>query len=207
MRYYLTKTLALILLISLCTTNLLYGENSEIDSLEQRLMQVTEEEKIDILHRLSILYRKNDPVEAMERLTTLMELADKYDHKLAKAKAYFNKGKIFRSMSKYYDALKAYDSSLIILNEVGSVTEIANCFGNIGTVYRYLDDYDRALEYHLKSLAIYEKLNDSSGQSNAMNNIGNIHIKMGNNEIALEYMHKSIAFNDNPNKKKHGHCY
>jgi len=112
--------------------------------------------------------------------------------KRTKAVAYHNIGNIHQSQGRYEDALKYYNDSLKIEQELGNRSGIALSYNNIGIIHQYQGRYDDALRYYNDSLKIEQELGNRSGIAGSLHQIGWIHQDQGRYEDALKYCNDSL---------------
>jgi tetratricopeptide (TPR) repeat protein len=103
-------------------------------------------------------------------------------------------------------ALKYFEESLKIFEELGDKSKIANSLNNIGCIYfKYGDPsittstdqsisigINKALDYYNKSLIIHKEIGNKVGIAYSLNHIGGIYIKQKNYQKALEFCTKSM---------------
>lgn len=112
--------------------------------------------------------------------------------KKAMASAINNKGYILYNLGYYEKAIKQYQFSFNLYQEIHDKNGLATCLNNIGSIYDDQGDTEKALEYYLRSLNFVEQIGDQEGIALALNNIGYIYSDKGQIGKALEYYSRSI---------------
>ncbi len=130
--------------------------------------------------------------EALKKLKSYLNYAQKYESKLDEIKAYRNIASVYYMMGKYKTALKYANIALSLAEENGNINEIADTYNVIGVVYNHLNNYEEALAYLLKYLEISEKMGNLTFMARAYNNIGVTYEKIGDIKKAEGYHRKAI---------------
>ncbi|ETO35233.1 TPR repeat-containing protein, partial [Reticulomyxa filosa] len=107
-----------------------------------------------------------------------------------------NIGVVYDSLGDYSQALKYYEESLKMKQELypGNHPSLADSLNNIGTVYNSLGDYSQALKYHEESLKMKQELYPGNHPSlaDSLNNIGAVYDSLGDYNQALKYHEESL---------------
>ena len=119
-----------------------------------------------------------------------------------KARALSNIGFYYSANEKFETALKYYESSRIIQEQIKDKESLAITYNNIGYVYELQGIVEKALDYYFKSLKLHEELNNKQDLSSCYNNIGSIYDELNDSESALEYYKKSLVIKEKLNDKK-----
>jgi len=99
-------------------------------------------------------------------------------------------------------ALKKYQESLKILEEIGDKSGIAKSLNNIGLVLETKGDLDGALEKHRESLKIQEEIGDKLWIAISLHNIGTLYFDHEDYNLALFNLFKSKALQNQMGIKK-----
>jgi len=186
----------IIIFAILLSTSSLFSKTTKIDSPENKLKNISNNEKICVLNELSKEYLKISVEKSLEYSTQALELAEKLNNTKEKANALNN-----LALGNYYlgndnKALEYYQKSLRIEKETGDNKSIAAILNNLGIICSNLNDYNKALEYYLESLQIYEEVDDKKFIAITLNNIGNVYEDLSNYDKALEYHFKSLKIRE-----------
>ena len=110
-------------------------------------------------------------------------------------------GASFSAKGDYYTAIKYYEKSLEINEEINDKERIAAALGNLGIVYKNLGDLQKALEYYQRSLKINQELQNRKGVAKVLNNIGILYKTQEEYNLALEYYTKALQINKEDDNK------
>lgn len=157
-----------------------------------------DEGKVEALRHLGFAYYlKGKSTLAISNLKYAISIGEKINNSALLAKCYNTIAIVFKSQSKYSDALDYYLKSLKIKIQLNDVKGQANTYGNIGIVFRNLDEYSQAIGYYEKSLHLFRKLKDSLGISSCLGNIGLMYLSMKDYEESERYIGESIKWKTN----------
>jgi len=170
----------------------LFSQTGKIDSLRQKLQQVSQKDKIQVLYELGKAYWEIDPHKTIEYGNEALALSQKLKNKKGEAQALNSIGVGNYYLGNYDVALRFLKQSLEIRLQIKAEKEIVSSYNNIGIIYDDMGNYQKALEYYLKTLSGYEKLKDFNGIAYTLHNIGVVYENMSNYDKALEYLLKSL---------------
>jgi signal transduction histidine kinase/Tfp pilus assembly protein PilF len=112
------------------------------------------------------------------------------------------------SDGRYQDALKNYDTAMVIRREINDSKGIATCLTNIAAVNFGLGNYPLALKKNLEALKIEIADDDKVAIARSYNNIGNIYLQQKNYDQALKSYNKALAIQKTiGDKQGMGRCY
>ena len=89
-------------------------------------------------------------------------------------------------------AIKNFNRSLAIENEIGNKLGLAMNYHNIGYALEEKNEIDAALLNYYKSLEYNEEINSPIGKLICNNSIGQIFLKQGNAEDAIKILEQSL---------------
>jgi tetratricopeptide (TPR) repeat protein len=102
-------------------------------------------------------------------------------------------------MGNLKDALKYYEKSLKIQENIGDKNGIAGSLNNIAFIYdtenavmKNNNVSEKILSYYKRSLALYTEIEDKRGMSNVLKNLSDIYFKQKKYPKALELANKSL---------------
>ena len=104
------------------------------------------------------------------------------------AKAYINKGIVYKNMSEFDQSIEAYNAAQAIAEEHGLVDQLAGAAASRASTFFSMGDFKKSMENYQQAKDIYEKLNDSLSYAKMMLSISNIYWKWDQNELALEIL-------------------
>lgn len=119
-----------------------------------------------------------------------------------KATALNNLGTIFEGQGMYEEAVKKYQESLKISEDIGDNEGVASCLYGIGVILQNQGNYGEALELFQQALKIREELKDKSGISYIHHQMGRIYQDQGKYKEAEELFMKTLKISEELNDKK-----
>ena len=171
------------------------------DSLEVRLAQVEDNEKFELLLKISKEYWFTNPVKSVELAQDAFSIVAESGDNILKARALNRIANGYYFLQQFKLALEYYIKSLE-LSEISDYNAgIAKASNNIGLIYNVLGDYDMAIEYYHKSLEIEKKAGNSIGVMNTIINIGNIYNLLEDYNKALGYYFEGLQIAKKTNDK------
>jgi CHAT domain-containing protein len=105
--------------------------------------------------------------------------------------AYTSLGQTYYESGDLQQALKFFEKSLQLSNELGIKAGIAAALNSIGNVHYAQDNFALALEFMLKGLKIDEELGNKTQLAITLNNIGAVYNDQNNHTLALETLERS----------------
>jgi len=109
------------------------------------------------------------------------------------ARALNNIGQIYKVKGDYDTALRYWEQSLAIYQELGDRQGEGTTLNNISQIYQAKGDYNTALRYLEQSLGIVQEIGDRQGEGTTLNNIGLIYHSKDDYDTALGYYEKSLG--------------
>ncbi|MCD4818060.1 MAG: tetratricopeptide repeat-containing sensor histidine kinase [Candidatus Cloacimonetes bacterium] len=180
----------------LLTSLLLFSDNTKIDSLQTKLAEAKDLQKIEILIALSREYVHTDSAEALKLCIRAIDIAANTGKHKAKTRGnlgyiYYETGNYKKSKQQLSAALKEED-----INE--DQTAKADILSNLGLVNYRLEEYEESFENLDSSLKIYIEFGDKGDIAQTYYNIGLKYDRLDTFEKALENYNyaKSIAVED-----------
>jgi tetratricopeptide (TPR) repeat protein len=113
------------------------------------------------------------------------------------------KGCFYQQKGEFDDALKYFQESLALSNEIGSKGDISLAQNGIGITYWRKGELDKALKYFQTSLALRQEIGNKQDIAGSLNNIGNIYWQKGDLDQALDCYQQSLAFREEVGNKQH----
>jgi adenylate cyclase len=102
----------------------------------------------------------------------------------------------------FTQALKLFEKSLSIYQNLNDNKGIGNCYNNIATIFYYQGNYSKALYFYDKSKRLYEKANFKKGISSALNNMGAVYYYLGNYPKTIALYIQAIAIQEKIGDKR-----
>ena len=96
-------------------------------------------------------------------------------------------------------ALKFYNQSLTIYQELGNRQEEATVLNNIGWIYFSLEERAKALDFFNQSLTIYQELGNLPQQASILRDIGVTYLYLKDQRKALDFYNQSLTLSERVN--------
>ncbi len=175
---------------------------TNIDSLENRLNDVSANEKIEVLNELVKAYLTVSYKKSLDYAKKSLELTKKIKSKEDVAVSSDKVGRIYYYLDDYDKSIECFINSLKIRENIGDKKGICQSYNNIGVVYLNIKNYDKALEYFLNSLKISEEISDTVIVAKNFINIGIVYMQSNNYDTALGYYQKALKIYKEIDDKK-----
>ncbi len=164
-------------------------------------------EQAEIHHVRSSIYQvKGLTSEAQQEIEMALSLIEEVEFsnrvKRINVKCFSSLGGIFRAQGDYDKAIKVYQKSKTLLQELNDKQEIANVTYQLGVVYHLKGDYQKAIEFNEQGLAILEEIGDKKGIGQTSGNLGIMHAYLGDYAKALEFHQKNLAISEEIGDKR-----
>ena len=129
-----------------------------------------------------------------EALDALTELPDSIEHKKMKKEALWLKGDAFNQDASRKEAVKYYEESLKLENEIGDKSAQAHAIGEVARHYSNAGEPEKAVEYYKRALDMFTELGDKAGQARILHWLGarSIGEPNANVEDGISYYQKAL---------------
>ncbi len=173
------------------------------DSLLKKLAVCKQDtNRVNLLAQISWDFRNSDPDTSLYYSNQGIQLAEKLKYDKGLGACLNNAGVVYYLTSRFGDALRCFDHSLILYVTMSDNKALARTYNNIGNIYRAQSDYPKAIRFLLKGLQLREEMGDSTGMSSSYNNVGLVYSDQGELERALNYFKRSLAIKKRLNDKE-----
>ncbi len=178
--------------------SIIHAQDAYVDSLKLVLRGLPEDStKVITLNAIATAIYRSDPDEAIRYGTEAKSLADEFKYRPGEALAYKNIGLGYYMQAEYTEALRHWESSLEIYEELGDDQLVANILGNMGSIYWSMGKNVEAIEYYLRTLKIAEELADSTRIGTMLLNIGVIYSEIPSAyNMARDYYLRAIKLGE-----------
>jgi serine phosphatase RsbU (regulator of sigma subunit) len=189
--------------------------DSRIDSLLTLLKKpIHDTARIQLYISIGEVLAENSPDSALFYYTKAFNLSclfgfSKSEHSQFKSTVLSLKAIALQGIGDVHDykgnfnqAIRFYNQSLKIWEELNDKMNIATCHKDLGLFYDELGNFNKALEYYLKALKIFEGIGYKRGIAACYNDIGNINAYQNNNTVALNYFLKSLKIKEEIGDKR-----
>ncbi|HEC77876.1 MAG TPA: tetratricopeptide repeat protein [candidate division WOR-3 bacterium] len=112
--------------------------------------------------------------------------------KKIRAKAYISLAGIFRNHGDYDKAIKRYEQSRVLLEELNDKQVIGNVMYLLGIVYHMKGDYKKAIELNEQSRMILEQIGDKKNIGRTYTNLGIMYSYLEKGEKVLDFHRKAL---------------
>ncbi|NMH88641.1 tetratricopeptide repeat protein [Flavivirga algicola] len=180
----------------LCFFSFYVSLTAQTDSLEQKLIKASKEEKIELYKQLANKYEKIKIDKAIDYAEQGLELLKGVNNKNT-GFFYMRLGYLYNDKSEHIKALFYYKKALEVSEELDYELGIGKCYQNIGVTHVKMGNYDQALDYDLKALKIYEKHNKENLVAGIVGNIGSLYsCRLKDNENGLLYYNRALEISE-----------
>lgn len=182
------------------------AQANEVESLQYVLKgDHTQQERVDILNKLSHTYTGSSINMAEQVAREALEIATNINYAEGIAASYNNLGIVYSIRGDYTEGLDFFLKTLRIREQEGDLSGQASVSGNISRLFTYQHDYDKALEYAKKSLDIFRKTDDYIAMGKTYVASGRIYVSLGDGDQALAMFELALEiFEKHENKAEQG---
>lgn len=166
----------------------------KLDSLENVMITSADTAKARVwVEKGRVYLDAKEYKKSEEILNQALGYCLKVGSKRWQAEANYLLGKSLAKQGKNEEALKSFESALILFKELNNSAKLANTYIGIGSIYSYQSQYEKAMKKYQIALDIFKKLGDKKGEATTINGIGNIYTYQSQYPKALEMYQKSLA--------------
>lgn len=142
----------------------------------------------------SAMYYWTKALKMGERLAQDADTIVRRAGKIQIMKSASNSALVYQSRGLYPLALKNFQRSLRLAQELGNRAGTMKTFNNIGVIKLEQKNYDEALDYFQRSLAISLEIKDSLTSSTTTNNIATVLMRLNRLDEALSKCRQSLIW-------------
>ena len=152
-------------------------------------------EEINALGSLGLVfYAIGEEEQAMAHYQESLDIARKIEARFEEANNLANIAAAYCNFSgKYDEAIKYFNQSLIIYQELDSLFGKACSLSGLGMVYRAKGKYQQAMEYYQQALNIAQEIGTRAWEANYLANLGMICNLLRQYPQAIEYEQKAVT--------------
>jgi len=184
-KYYL-------LLISLLSNTICFGQQNAVDSLLKVLPETTDTTRFNVLSKLFWSTFNTNPQQAKTYIDEERQLARKLEDELYIGRSYNDLGVYYWTQSQLDSSINSFKNALSIFEKIQNIYRENATLNNLGNLYADKGDFEEAADYYMKSIKIKEELNDREGMAIGYNNLANIYTETENLDLALQYYDKGL---------------
>ena len=165
--------------------------SASIQEMKKELPSLKGVERVKLLYKLGIKYRRNNIDSAEYYTRKAFEAADLLGDDEMVLKCYSSLGVLYKNQGRYDKALYFYDQAILMANDLNREDFRAKLYNNKGVVYKKLGKLTTARDFYQKALNIKLSINDSAGIAASYGNIGVIYKNQGKYNMALDFYLKA----------------
>lgn len=185
------KNLLFILFFFICIL-VQANNNVQVDSLYQRLINVPDSLKAEVLNELSWELRNSEPEKSIDYGLEAIKFAEKFDNSEELVKAHSFIGVAYRILGNYSESMDYYYKGLELAKKYGELEQEGYAYVNIGNLHIYQGYYYNAIENLNMAKEIAEKLEHKRMLGYIHLNIGRAQMLREENYDALENFNKAL---------------
>lgn len=142
------------------------------------------------------LYKQGKTSESIELSEKSTLYYKKVNDKLSLAQTYNQIANAYLLLPDLNSALKYYQVSLSLKEELGDKEGYSNTLGNIGLIYMNLGNYNKAIEYLTNSAKIKKEIGDMAGYASCLVNLPNAFNRLGNYGESISVLKTALHIAD-----------
>jgi tetratricopeptide (TPR) repeat protein len=147
-----------------------------------------------VSNNIGNLWTEVDYDKALTYYKNALKIAVKFKIKDLIAGCYLNVGNAYYRKKNYSVALKNYEKSSILFNEINNPIGITQSLQNRGVIYYSLNQFDKAEFLLLQANTKAKEFELNSSVSSINLNLTSIYIAKGNFEKAEQFLNEGLAF-------------
>lgn len=157
------------------------------DSLDLKLEQLSDLDKIEVLHNTIPKLWLNYPPKALDYGLQAFDISKRLEDSTNISKSLRLIAGVYYYWGEYDTSLDYNKQALKIAISMGDTALINNAYNNIGLLYYNLGDYHSAMEHLMTSLQLKKITNEVYGKAATLNNIGQVYEKNEQFEKARDF--------------------
>jgi len=176
---------------------LCYSNNqTQADSLINRLSTIPDSIKADALNEISWALRNSSPEKSIEYGLQAIELSERYNdfENLVKAHSYV--GVAYRILGNYSESTDYYYKGLELAKKHHVLEQEGYAYINIGNLHIYQEYYNSAMENLYKALDIADKTNNMRMKAYVLLNLGRAQMLKKDLDNALINFEKALSLRE-----------
>jgi Signal transduction histidine kinase len=173
--------------------NLLFSQNSPLDSLERLLaVEPSELQKLELLSQMTDIAFRQDFKLALRYAKRGVALSEKTGEKNWQPKFYEMQGRMHANLSHLDSAMLFFDKAMAGYTAVGNKKGEATTYFKIAWVHKRKGEAAKAMEADLQALRRLEVLGDQEKIADALGRVSDDLSLQGRHAEALEYAQRAI---------------
>jgi two-component sensor histidine kinase len=182
------------LLLLVCfSAQTLFGQSSQLDSLEQRFTAATSDTaRLALLSDMTVAAFGTDLKQALAYAKRGVVLAEQSGRRDWQPKFYEMRGRMHANLSQLDSAMLFFDKATAAYRTVGNKRGEATTAFKIAWVHKKKGEIEKAMQSDLLALRIMEELEDAEGAADAYSRVSEDLNRQGRQAESLEYAQKAI---------------
>jgi tetratricopeptide (TPR) repeat protein len=191
------KIKTLITISFILVFQLLYSQNTTIDSLETALKnhKAKDTTRVNILNHLAFHHYRNNPPEATTYVEEALKLAYEIKSEKSIAQSLYIKGFVYMEQANFEVAINNLNNALKHYTSLKDLKGIEKCKNVFGILYSYKGDFKLSLKSYEEGKEIAEKLDDKNSVDKYLYNIGNVYLNTGAYQKAKDNFKEALNIN------------
>ncbi|PBQ33307.1 hypothetical protein CNR22_16500 [Sphingobacteriaceae bacterium] len=173
-----------------------------IDSLLKVLPASKDTQRVKLLYSLCFEYAYSEPEKGKRYGAEALELSEKLNYTLGKAKTLNRIGIIYDVTGKYDSAIYCYTQAGNYYVKAKNIKGKGSSLNNIGLIYGTLGNYPKAISTYFEALKIFEDVKDEGYVASALNNIANAYADISKYDLAFRYYSQAAVINKKINDQQ-----
>ncbi len=191
MRILLTFLLVF-LSVSSFTENVIFIDEGKVDSLENRLMVVDGDDKLELLLKICQELVEKDSEKCIVYAQEALTLSQELNRPQSQVKALIFLGREDSNLGNYFEGLQHFKEAAGIADRENDGKGLVDSWNEIGITYFNMSSYEEAQTFYFKALKKAEEIDYKERVTGMKNNIAIIYSIYKDHEKALELFNKLL---------------
>jgi len=174
---------------------------SDIDSLENLLLQAKKEDQPELLNQLSAAYLRNMPEKSYEYANQALQISQQLKNKKTEADALKNIGDSYYYRYIINKAEDAYQKAQVIYKDINDVSGISDVYASYANIFYTKAELDSAEFYYKRAIELKKDLEDFYGLAKLYSNISFVYMHTGRRSKALGVLNQALELCDKTGNK------
>lgn len=176
------------------TVSLSYPQN-KLDSLEQKLKDVTGKDSVDIMNKLGLDLAYSDIKKAEFYSLLALDKSRQMRYAEGELSALINVGYSHYDHNRMDSSFYFFKKAVELAEEIGNDKGLGSAHNALGNGYKKIDDFPNAIKHYKESLHLHERNNNVSQMTAALNNIGRALTSISAFNEGTEYLLRALELN------------
>jgi tetratricopeptide (TPR) repeat protein len=174
-----------------------------IDSLHNELQNHKAKDtiRVNLLNDIAYHSYRKQKAKAFEYLVEAESITKAIDFEKGQANSLYVRGLIQSDQSNYWQAIKLFNTALLVYEKLGFEKGTSNCYANIGLAHYNNFDFNKSITYYKKSIAIDKKIGQTSVTAINLKYLGFCYYDLASYDMAEEYLNYALDLNKKYNNR------